>query len=114
MSDGTLGRGAAALVPDARGGKPAWLFDRAGVAVAAVLERGGSIPIDGVDTTRAVGALMLYTPRYGPHSDTAPTGIEWVLEPAAGRRAATSSRSAAGTSARRRSRARGWCCPMAA
>ena len=22
---------------------------------------------------------MLYTPRYGPHSDTAPTGIEWVL-----------------------------------
>jgi hypothetical protein len=52
------------------------------VAVAAVLEHGGSIAVDGVDTTRAVGALMLYTPHYGPDSDTAPTGIEWVLTPA--------------------------------
>ena len=79
VSDGTLGRAAAAMIPNGRGGRPAWLFDRAGVAIAAVLERGGSIAVDGVDTTRAVGALMLYTPRYGPHSDTAPTGIEWVL-----------------------------------
>jgi Phosphodiester glycosidase len=83
VSDGTLGRAAAAMIPNGRGGRPAWLFDRAGVALAAVLERGGSIPVDGIDTTRAVGALMLYTPRYGPHSDTAPTGIEWVLEPQA-------------------------------
>jgi len=74
VSDGTLGRAAAAMVPNGRGGKPVWLFDRASVAIAAVLERGGSIAVDGVDTTRAVGALMLYTPRYGPHSDTAPTG----------------------------------------
>ena len=81
VSDGTLGRAAAALIPNGRGGKPTWLFDRAGVALAAVVERGGSIAVDGVDTTRAVGALMLYTPRYGPDSDTAPTGIEWVLEP---------------------------------
>jgi hypothetical protein len=80
VSDGTLGRAAAALVRDARGGKPVWLFDRAGVSIAAVVDRGGSIAVDGVDTTRAVGALMLYTPRYGPHSDTAPTGIEWVLD----------------------------------
>jgi hypothetical protein len=79
VSDGTLGRAAAALVPGGRDGKPLWLFDRAGVSINAVLERGGSIAVDGVDTTRAVGALMLYTPRYGPHSDTAPTGIEWVL-----------------------------------
>jgi Phosphodiester glycosidase len=84
VSDGTLGRAAAALIPNGRGGKPAWVFDRAGVALAAVLERGGSIAIDGVDTTRAVGALMLFTPRYGPHSDTAPTGIEWALERQAG------------------------------
>jgi len=57
-----------------------------------VLEHGGSIAVDGVDTTRAVGALMLYTPRYGPHSDTAPTGTEWVLErQAAGAGAATGS-----------------------
>jgi hypothetical protein len=81
VSDGTLGRGAAALVPEAKG-RRAWLFDRAGVTLAAVVDRAGSVAIDGVDTTRAVGALMLYTPRYGPTSDTAPTGIEWVLEPA--------------------------------
>jgi hypothetical protein len=80
VSDGTLGRAAAALVADGKG-RPAWLFDRAGVALSAVIEGAGSVPIDGVDTTRAVGALMLYTPRYGPTSDTAPTGIEWVLEP---------------------------------
>ena len=66
VSDGTLGRAAAAMIPNGRGGKPVWLFDRAGVAIAAVVERGGSIAVDGVDTTRAVGALMLYTPRYGP------------------------------------------------
>jgi hypothetical protein len=83
VSDGTLGRAAAAMIPNGRGGKPAWVFDRAGVALSTVIERGGSIAVDGVDTTRAVGALMLYTPRYGPHSDTAPTGIEWVLEPQA-------------------------------
>jgi hypothetical protein len=84
VSDGTLGRGAAALVPAARG-RQAWLFDRAGVTLTAVVERAGSVSIDGVDTTRSVGALMLYTPRYGPTSDTAPTGIEWVLEPAPSR-----------------------------
>ena len=92
VSDGTLGRAAAAMIPNGRGGKPTWLFDRATVAVTAVLEHGGSIAVDGVDTTRAVGALMLYTPRYGPHSDTAPTGTEWVLErQAAGAGAATGS-----------------------
>jgi hypothetical protein len=84
VSDGTLGRAAAALLPNGRGGKPAWVFDRAGVALTALLERGGAIAVDGIDTTRAVGALMLYTPRYGPHSDTAPTGVEWVLEAQAG------------------------------
>ena len=62
VCDGTLGRAAAAMVSNGRGGKPAWLFDRAGVALAAVLERGGSIAIDGVDTTRAVGAVSLWGP----------------------------------------------------
>ena len=79
VSDGSLGRGAAALVQDARG-RTGWLFDRATVSVAAVIDPGGqSIAVDGVDTTRSIGALMVYTPRYGPTSDTAPTGIEWVL-----------------------------------
>ena len=38
------------------------------------------VPIDGVDTTRARGKLMLYTPTYHAHTDTAANGIEWVLE----------------------------------
>jgi hypothetical protein len=84
VSDGTLGRGAAALVGDGRG-RDAWLFDRATVSVTAVVDPGGkSIAVDGVDTTRSLGALMVYTPRYGPTSDTAPTGIEWVLIHGAG------------------------------
>jgi hypothetical protein len=83
VSDGTQGRAAAALVDDGRG-RVTWLFDRANVSVTLGVEKAGAIPVDGVDTTRAVGALMLYTPRYGPHTDTASTGIEWVLEPATG------------------------------
>jgi hypothetical protein len=35
--------------------------------------------VDGVDTTRARGKLMLYTPKYHEHTDTAGNGIEWVL-----------------------------------
>jgi hypothetical protein len=38
------------------------------------------VPIDGVDTTRARGKLMLYTPAYHPHTDTADNGTEWVLD----------------------------------
>jgi exopolysaccharide biosynthesis protein len=39
-----------------------------------------SVPIDGVDTTRERGRLMLYTPAYHGDTDTAPTGTEWVLD----------------------------------
>ena len=35
--------------------------------------------VDGVDTTRARGKLMLYTPKYHDHTDTAGNGVEWVL-----------------------------------
>lgn len=38
------------------------------------------IPIDGVDTTRERGKVMLYTPRYHADTDTAPTGTEWTLD----------------------------------
>ena len=37
------------------------------------------MPIDGVDTTRERGKLMLYTPAYHADTDTAPKGTEWVL-----------------------------------
>ncbi len=35
--------------------------------------------VDGVDTTRARGKLMLYTPKYHANTDTAGNGVEWVL-----------------------------------
>jgi len=35
--------------------------------------------VDGVDTTRARGKLMLYTPKYHADTDTADNGVEWVL-----------------------------------
>jgi len=38
-----------------------------------------TVPIDGVDTTRERGKLMLYTPAYHADTDTAPNGTEWVL-----------------------------------
>lgn len=38
-----------------------------------------ALGVDGVDTTRARGKLMLYTPKYHAHTDTAGNGIEWVL-----------------------------------
>jgi hypothetical protein len=42
-------------------------------------DREWTVPIDGVDTTRARGRLMLYTPAYHTDTDTAPNGTEWVL-----------------------------------
>ena len=39
-----------------------------------------TIPVDGVDTTRARGKAMLYTPAYGSDTGTAPTGTEWILD----------------------------------
>jgi hypothetical protein len=35
--------------------------------------------VDGVDTTRARGKLMLFSPKYHEHTDTAGNGVEWVL-----------------------------------
>lgn len=39
-----------------------------------------TVRVDGVDTTRARGKLMLYTPSYHPDTDTAANGVEWVLD----------------------------------
>ncbi|HET7219292.1 MAG TPA: phosphodiester glycosidase family protein [Vicinamibacterales bacterium] len=38
------------------------------------------VAIDGVDTTRARGQLMLFTPSYHADTDTAPSGLEWVVD----------------------------------
>jgi len=39
-----------------------------------------TLPIDGVDTTRERGKLMLYTPAYHADTDTAPAGTDWILD----------------------------------
>jgi hypothetical protein len=42
-------------------------------------DRDWIVPINGVNTTRARGRLMLYTPSYHADTDTASNGTEWVL-----------------------------------
>ena len=37
------------------------------------------MPIDGVDTTRERGKVMLYTPAYHGDTDTATNGTEWII-----------------------------------
>ncbi|HOG28024.1 MAG TPA: phosphodiester glycosidase family protein [Vicinamibacterales bacterium] len=81
VSDSPLTRGAVGIVREA--GKPLSLvFDRLAATVTlryATDDGRVARRVDGVDTTRARGKLMLYTPRYGPDSDTAGTGVEWQL-----------------------------------
>ncbi|NQW02540.1 MAG: phosphodiester glycosidase family protein [Acidobacteria bacterium] len=50
-----------------------WVLGELGDAAHAV------VPIDGVDTTRARGKLMLFSPKYHVDTDTAGNGVEWVL-----------------------------------
>ncbi len=60
------------------------IFDRvsasASLAVHRALRRATRVRIDGIDTTRRLGALMLFTPAYHAHTDTAAGGTEWVLD----------------------------------
>lgn len=82
VSDGSAIRGAMAILapPD---GPNTLAFDRLAAKVQMMVrtrDERWSVPIDGVDTTRERGRLMLYTPAYRPDTDTAPTGTEWVLD----------------------------------
>jgi len=81
VSDSPLTRGAVAIVRAP--GKPLSLvFDRVSASLSLSYTVDGaafSQEIDGVDTTRVRGQLMLYTPRFGPDSDMADTGVEWQL-----------------------------------
>jgi hypothetical protein len=57
-------------------------FDQISVRMTLVFQAGDrewSMPVNGVDTTRVRGRLMLYTPAYHVDTDTAPNGTEWVL-----------------------------------
>lgn len=81
VSDTTLTRGAVAVhtPPDAR---QQFFFDQASVKTEARFKMEAqpvTVPVDGVDTTRERGKLMLYTPMYNEDTDTAANGTEWVL-----------------------------------
>ena len=81
VSDSPLTRGAVGIVR-APGRPPSLIFDRVSASLSLSYTAGGgsfSQDISGVDTTRARGQLMLYTPRFGPDSDMADTGVEWQL-----------------------------------
>ena len=83
VSDEQRSRGAMAITEPARGGPIELLFDRVSVSVSLEFSVDGQprmVPIDGVDTTRIRGRLMLFTPRYHRHTDTARGGTEWVLD----------------------------------
>jgi len=81
VSDSPLTRGAVGIVR-APGKALSLIFDRVSASLSLSYTAGGESftqEISGVDTTRVRGQLMLYTPRFGPDSDMADTGVEWQL-----------------------------------
>jgi len=83
VSDTGLVRGVIAIQSPPVG-RQEFDFDQAAVKLEARFKVEGQsaavVAIDGLDTTRERGKLMLYTPRYHSDTDTAPNGTEWVLE----------------------------------
>ena len=79
ISDYPLIRGTMIIVSPPTG-KTTLEFEQLSVSMALSFTIGARtyrLPIDGVDTTRERGKLMLFTPMYGTSTDTAPTGTEW-------------------------------------
>jgi hypothetical protein len=93
VSDTRRPRGAVGISRDSSGVK--LVFARLRATASLVLQNarppssGGpamtTIPIDGIDTTRLRGQLMLYTPSYHSDTDTAKGGVEWVVDRQRGR-----------------------------
>lgn len=81
VSDTPVTKGAVGIwSPDE--GRTELAFDQVSVRVDLRIGDGAGVVaygVDGVDTTRARGRLMLYTPKYHDHTDTAGNGVEWVL-----------------------------------
>jgi hypothetical protein len=82
VSDTRRPRGAVGVVPDASGLR--LIFDRLRATAALVVHdnrgRASRVQIDGVDTARLRGRLMLFTPAYHANTDTAIGGLEWTVE----------------------------------
>jgi hypothetical protein len=82
VSDSTASKGVV-VVSRPPAGHQIFTFDQLAAKMTLTFTADGhtwAVPIDGVDTTRERGRLMLYTPAYHADTDTAPTGTEWVLE----------------------------------
>ena len=81
VSDTPIAKGAIAIWSPADG-RTTLSFDQVSARVELHLLSAGQpvvVPVDGVDTTRARGKLMLYSPKYHKHTDTAGNGVEWLL-----------------------------------
>jgi hypothetical protein len=84
VSDSTLARGIVAI-RSRPGRKPELEFEQASVRMSLVFKTSGKdgkehrLAIDGLDTTRERGKLMLYTPSYNEDTDTAASGTEFVV-----------------------------------
>ncbi len=81
VSDASRLKGAV-VITNLPTGQMALEFDQLSAKVTMRFRAAGrdwEVPIDGVDTTRERGKLMLYTPAYHEDTDTAPTGTEWML-----------------------------------
>lgn len=81
VSDNVVTRGIVAI-RSRPGRKPELDFDQATLRMQLTFRadrRDRRVPIDGLDTTRERGKLMLYTPSYHEDTDTAANGVEWVL-----------------------------------
>jgi Phosphodiester glycosidase len=93
VSDTRRQRGAIGISRDETGVK--LVFARLRATASLVLQNNTSqgndgqamttIAIDGIDTTRLRGQLMLYTPSYHADTDTAKGGLEWVIDRQRGR-----------------------------
>jgi hypothetical protein len=82
VSDTRRPRGAVGIVRS--GPMPRLIFGRVTATMRLRVRRrarpDASLEIAGVDTTRRLGKLMLFTPAYHRHTDTAPGGLEWVIQ----------------------------------
>ena len=81
VSDNPVTRGIVAI--RSRPGRKAELeFDQASLRMRLAFKAGRRdvrVAIDGLDTIRERGKLMLYTPSYHRDTDTAANGVEWVV-----------------------------------
>ena len=80
VSDAAAVRGVVAIAPPGQGGQ-VLTFDQLSAKQDIRFTAGGKdwiVPVDGVDTTRGRGKLMLYTPAYHADTDTALNGTEIV------------------------------------